>query len=468
MKLRLWTIVMLISLALSDLIIVNTLNSRNLLPIYIISLFVCGLYVVKKVPSFSPPYLFFLFFVMLFYVQPISTYAFNLDLLEYQPTTHRIFALLHINAMYLFCVGNSLVPEKVTVKSKMSSSNAFDQVRVRRLIFLMFMTMIVILSIALVQVGPSSLLRMSRIDLKLQRGFSKLALDLGSHMFSFLIFLVIISPRNVRKLSMFTWTLFFILVEILYFLFFRTRSNFVQHFMTVLVSYFYRDLFLVKNPDLHSAKGRNRRRKWLIILFMFFLLATAVTLRFFRGSLEPGQSFRNFTFDLRLFLTLSIQAGDLGYAGVVMRLIELFPKTYGFLNGQSYYRLLFVLIPRFIWATKPRNTQQLIGTIFRPNSPIHSQPPGVVGDMYINFGLFGWVIMLLFGLGFGYLGKKQTRFHIGLWAVGTTWIFHLVRGGFTNPLVIFGTQIVIFKLLYMYISDENLLEEDHQGTKTKA
>ncbi|TCK93142.1 oligosaccharide repeat unit polymerase [Natranaerovirga hydrolytica] len=449
MKKIMIAIVMIITMLISSLAILNITSIESLVFPYILTLIVVGVYTFKSIKFFSPSFFFVLFFVMLFFVQPILKYAFDLPLLQFDISTHKTYGLITINGFITFLLGHHIVQNnsKNEIRNMLGE---FSDRRHSKIIFILTAIITLVISLALLKVGPTNILKLGRVDLKLSRGISYLLLTYSTHLVSFLIFLIFISKKKVRRFNIFIWVIFFIIVEILYFLLFRTRSHMVQHFMSAVVAIFYRYCYTDEKVFiLPSSRKRNKKSSMLII--MIILAITVITMRFLRGSFEPGMSISDFNFNFRLFLTLSVQSGDLGYAGVVMELIELFPNSFDFLNGQSYYRFLFIGIPRFIWPNKPLNTQRIIGSILQPGSITQTIPPGIVGDTYINFGIYGWILMLLFGLFFGYLSRNINKFTIAIWSVGTVWIFHMVRGGFTNPLIIFIIQFVMVKSLFNYL-----------------
>jgi hypothetical protein len=77
-------------------------------------------------------------------------------------------------------------------------------------------------------------------------------------------------------------------------------------------------------------------------------------------------------------------------------LVRNVPKKIGYLNGQSIYGWMFAPIPPRLWPGKPlylRMPPVLSTIIF--NEPTNNIPPGIIAEMYINFGLTG----LLLGMG---------------------------------------------------------------------
>jgi hypothetical protein len=128
--------------------------------------------------------------------------------------------------------------------------------------------------------------------------------------------------------------------------------------------------------------------------------------------------------------------GDLGYTFFLRQALRYFPANHAFLNGQSYYRLLFVPIPRAVWPGKPLNTQRIFAGVLNPGfyRTGVTIPAGIVGDLYINFGTVGVLGMLVFGAVFAQ--EKYRRLTDVLFlSAASMWLFHLCRGGFTNPIV---------------------------------
>jgi len=65
--------------------------------------------------------------------------------------------------------------------------------------------------------------------------------------------------------------------------------------------------------------------------------------------------------------------------------------------GASLLTALTVLVPRALWADKPRYLPQLLGEALYRN-PTSGMPAGLLGEGHLAFGLFGpWVFALVFG-----------------------------------------------------------------------
>lgn len=132
----------------------------------------------------------------------------------------------------------------------------------------------------------------------------------------------------------------------------------------------------------------------------------------------------------------TFSGGDLGYTIFLRRAMEIYPDREPYLNGQSYYRLLFLPVPRKIWPSKPENTQRIFARALDPELGRQGVtiPPGIVGDLYINFGKLGVIGMLAFGFIFRFERYRSIGSLIFVAACGG-WLFHFTRGALTNPLV---------------------------------
>jgi len=78
-------------------------------------------------------------------------------------------------------------------------------------------------------------------------------------------------------------------------------------------------------------------------------------------------------------------------------LVRNVPKKIGYLHGQSIYGWVFAPVPPSLWVDKPLylRVPPILSTIIF-NEPTNNIPPGIIAEMYINFGLAG----LFLGMGF--------------------------------------------------------------------
>jgi hypothetical protein len=434
-----YIIFVLLMAVLCTLIIISVTRTEYLLIPYIASLLFILIYILKGTDFLSTTFFFIIFYIMLFYLQPIYCYSLDQSILPYPLEVHRIYALITINGVFAFILGNSLKYGKSVRNYKVQNINLRHLDLIKNLIFLITM---VAIAFVLFNTGIGTLLHGSRLGLRKEMGYVGLTMNYLGYIVSVLIFLVFYSIKNSKRKSLiYSWLIILLTIEVFYIYTFRLRSFLVGHFLSGVMGVYFSDFFNIekeikKNSILISKQKLLSKKLRALVCFACILLL-AVTFRFLRGFMESGQSILDFKLDIKYFLERSIFSGDLGYAHRVMELITIVPSKYGYLKGQSYYRLLFTLIPRFVWKDKPLNTQRIVALWLRPDVAGLTLPPGINGDLYINFGMVGVLFMIVFG---SFLKKIDSGFDFHkaiVWSASPVWIFHLVRGGFTNPLVIF-------------------------------
>lgn len=422
------------------LILLNSNEEKIILSTFIYSLLAVIIYTIFFVRFFSTSFLFIVFYLMLFYIQPIYNLLGEYYYYEYNLETIRIMTLLVVIGLMLFCIGNCLLIEK---SFRLQKKIHIDKLALNKAVKLIGTITIISIIFCFIDAGTLNIIDLGREQLKGTTGLLRNIATYGLYTTSIMFFLVFFTISNRSRSNVIKWIIIFILVSVVVFLLFRTRSLLVAHSISILVGYYY--------SDMYSVQVKNSKRQFspriisLIIGVVVFLLA--IILRFFRGFLQPGQSVKNFDFDLSSFLETSIEGGDIGYATTILKVIGYVPEYHDFLGGQSYYRVLFTFIPRSIWSGKPENTQQIVGDWFRPDVPGYTLPPGVIGDAYINFGISGIIILVLFGLFCAVLDNKLSLKNFMLWAVSGSWVFHIVRGGFTTPLIIFAVLFIVVSFI---------------------
>lgn len=249
-----------------------------------------------------------------------------------------------------------------------------------------------------------------------------------------------------------------VVAEVLLFYLTRVRTYLVAHAISVLCGLY----FTYYIPQSHKNRRKallsgghfvqwltRQRRRYFVYwsVAMVVVALAAMSLRFIRGYLEPGVTGR-WALSVVDVIALSVRNGDLGYTRNVLDVIEYVPARHDFLYGQSYWRLLLVLVPRSVYPHKPPNTQQIVGSWFKPEVEVYSLPPGIMGDAYINFGLWGILVFLGIGLVYGRLDRVTGVGSFIFNGVSFVQVFHWVRGGFTNPVL-----QLIFLGLVAYVID---------------
>ncbi|TOQ19765.1 O-antigen polysaccharide polymerase Wzy, partial [Vibrio parahaemolyticus] len=92
-------------------------------------------------------------------------------------------------------------------------------------------------------------------------------------------------------------------------------------------------------------------------------------------------------------------------------------------------------IPSFIWEDKPPTTQSLIGQ-WLTGIDVMTIPPSIFGDAYLNFGVVGFTIFILFGFLISMMDNINDKYiRLAMYSIVFVLVFHFVRGAFVNPLV---------------------------------
>lgn len=435
------------------LFVFNSIDEKQVLSSFLLILPVVLIYIRLYVKVFSASFFFLVFYLMLFFVQPIYNLTVDYQYTSYGFDLIRKMTVLSTVGILLFCIGNCLfMPnEKLKLEKVFLERSAIQ----KAITFIFLITSFSII-LCFIDLGTLNILNVSRVDLKNSGSPFRLAATYGLYTTSIMYFLVFFTSKARKKSNVILWILIFVLLETLIFLLFRTRSLLVVHSAAMLVGYYYSGLYG------YNKYHKGLSAKLITVVLSFIVFIVAISSRFFRGYLQPGQSVDNFDFDLKGFLELSIQSGDIGYSTTVMNVINYVSQHDVFLNGQSYYRILYTIIPRFVWSDKPENTQRIVASWLEPGLQDQTIPPGIIGDAYLNFGMMGILILMIYGMFFALLDKKLSVKNFIMWAFSATWIFHLVRGGFTNPILIFITLYAVLTFINVRYfhknSDKSLVE----------
>lgn len=389
---------------------------------------------------------------MLFYITPISSlFIGNFEFYNYELYIKYTFFV--IIGLLLFLFGHCLTSsDDKMLYFYREEHTKYDFKRLINTVRLLLCFAIFIILILFIDAGTLNILSLGRIDLKNSGSILRIIANFGLYIITLLFFLVFLTLKRRSIPKNILWFVFFIAVEILIFVFYRTRTYLIAHSSAALIGYFYSSyIILSSNQIIITKQVSTTVKKFVILIAGIVVFLLSIILRFFRGFLQPEQNISDFNLDISSFLLKSIEMGDIGYTDIVINMFQLVPNQYEYLNGQSYYRIFFIITPRFIWPNKPHNTETIVGGWINPEIYGLSIPPGIIGDLYINFGLVGVVLMLIFGLFFSYIDKKMSLKNLLFWSVSATWVFHLVRGSFTNPLVIALILFIVVFFVNKYI-----------------
>lgn len=150
-----------------------------------------------------------------------------------------------------------------------------------------------------------------------------------------------------------------------------------------------------------------------VTIVVLALAAIAVPLRHRINTLQASEILPFIFSTERLDPILT--SDPLNYHDTVIRVIDAFPDRYDFVNASTYRRILFFYIPSsFAPALKPpdpnRTVAQALFGYEAASSIDWMHPPGIFGDIWINF--FGWhgcFLFIFWGSLLSYLDHKVSQ-----------------------------------------------------------
>jgi hypothetical protein len=227
------------------------------------------------------------------------------------------------------------------------------------------------------------------------------------------------------------------LVSFYYFLLLRQRTHIATFFFAVVIGWlvFARNRTIGERPfDVIRTRPVSVA---LVAASVVLLVGSMFVVRIARGHIDvggnPGQVLEMPVDDIvRYGTSREAQFGsDIGYTPTVLRILEVVPDTHDFLWGSSYYRPLTMLGDS---ESRPPETSRLVGSWYAPGTGL-TRPPGFNGDAYLNFGMGGLAVFVLWGAALGMLDKRNTQTQWMLAAISFGVMFHFARGSFNNAVV---------------------------------
>ncbi|MCF6806983.1 hypothetical protein L3V79_01080 [Thiotrichales bacterium 19S9-12] len=280
---------------------------------------------------------------------------------------------------------------------------------------------------------------------------------LASYIMLFAIPSYIFWPLYLKKRPFYIplFVIVFAVVQYLDFAINKSRSDFVSSVLALLLGQLYVSKIIVfkETFSLTDLKKPIFPSLYKMIMLISPLVLVAAILRFVRGQMQTGAV----TIDVWSGLQKSFgiggdHFGSFSYGSMVYKLINYVPTYHDWLYGQSYYRLMYVFIPRSLWNMKPQNTETIVGGWLYPNIQGMVVPPGVIGDAYINFGNLGVLMMLVIGVAFAFLTRVSNPLLSFLFPfVAAVQIFHFVRGSFTTSIVEMVVVFLSLSVMYWYV-----------------
>ena len=393
-------------------------------------------------------------YISLFLVYPIVAPLIGIKI----PTTNDVFfkyCFLAVGSLHLFIIGYELASYP-HAKRRWEARYRTTSDRLFNMICLLFILNILASVLVLADAGSFSVLESrTRNEMKYAIGILSIA-GIYVYMMGIFMYPLLGVYLRYRKYRIVVWLPVVVGFEIFMFLMFRTRTFPVMHFFGVLIGWFLiasRMIIAGGDPNVSFLKRLSAVQKISITVLIAVLVIGMFVLRVFRGNYEKAGSIAEININIPESIQYAFErGGELGYSEWVFKILEKVPEHHDYMYGQSYYRLLFVPIPRSLWQEKPQNSQRIVAQWIDPGAvSVQTTPVGIFGDLYVNFGMFGMLGMLIFGYAFGIMDRSQQLTNALFLSISFSMVFHMVRGGFTNPLLEMVTSFLTAQIVANYL-----------------
>lgn len=410
--------------------------------IYIYSILI-NLICLYKIYKLTETYLWFLLsYILLFYVARVFD-LFIEDLFLVDNYYLNIYDKLNISCIHIFNIF-------YLVLFKSGNNNYKIEVNYKRFKFTNYIFLAGCLFSAILMffsVGGLSAISSSRVDLKYVSGTKIIALWL-TYFFSIHFFLISLYIKKISN-NFLVWLifLFYVLaIDFVYMIALRNRTMFLLHFLMIIFALVFSSKFMITHRNVVEKSVINIRKiKIFKLMFLFSILGViAVYIRFARG--VYFETSNTIEIGIKDMLMLSIQNGDIGYTATVLDVLYYMDSNNLYLNGQSYLRLLGIIIPDFLWTNKPPTTDSLIGQALT-GLDVQTIPPGIFGDAFLNFRYWGVLLFIIYGAMFALIDRsRNVYFKVAFFSLSFVMIFHFVRGSFVN--VVFSLLLMTFGIIF--------------------
>lgn len=239
-----------------------------------------------------------------------------------------------------------------------------------------------------------------------------------------------------------------------YFFVLRQRSVLVALIVSLLVGVFVFSGASARHgkwPRIGSVLANAPLKVLLSSLVLIGSTLAMFVVRIARGNIESSQGslFPDMTLGEIIQFGVSVDAdlgADIGYTPTVLRVMEIAADGNVHLAGSSFLRPLS-LIPSLLFGfERPPETSRLVGSWFSP-SGVLTIPPGIQGDLHLNFGMIGLVGFGVLGLLLGEFDRATDPAAFVLAGISFTHIFFLARGNPMNAIYMLLFSWVILRLL---------------------
>jgi oligosaccharide repeat unit polymerase len=204
------------------------------------------------------------------------------------------------------------------------------------------------------------------------------------------------------------WMTFFFVMTVAYSAFFGNRTGMFAIVVSCLILYAY----------LHGIK-----RPWLFALSSAAIALVVVPVIVFLGfardftiGLSDLPEIANVMRDKEPNFFYQQMLGEFSAVDAFAAVLHGGPSIFPFRYGGTYLDTMLFIVPRAVWPDKPKDFSVAVGDYVTENE--NDVPPGVVGEMYVNFHVFGIVAgMLLLGMLLGALYCRAVGSSVGALAL---------------------------------------------------
>jgi oligosaccharide repeat unit polymerase len=282
--------------------------------------------------------------------------------------------------------------------------------------------------------------------------------------FPFLVGAPLLITQLSKPLQPGFWIITFLILVGNFFLF-RARTPFVTVLASIAIGVLLKNRVVFVYGQATSVWLRSFRDYLSVFIIGAIILIGGVVSTFLRGYVSEGRIKLSSGY-AKIWIEQTFDGGDLGYQKIQRAAYSSFPGLHPYLMGQSYYRIFFIPFPRFIVPNKPENTSRVFCSVLNPTMYMTGGtiPPGILGDLHINFSYFGILGMFIYGLIFG----RERQYRLWHWLMlggSMTWLVHFVRGEFTNSLVTLGFYVILTMIIEKflhpdYVNDSESINKD--------
>lgn len=407
------------------------------LVIYIISAFLLA-YQTKNLLDFKNLYFWFvLSYVGLFYIAPIFEFIYPNEVLFGSKSAISLYHFLNISSIHVSNILYFLFyrPSRIINYQIILKSYRFNKALLISGLFVVVGTLLMLKS-----VGGFSSINLSRVDLKYVTGskiYAQLIIYFSSVFFTLLGIMLAKKRTNIFYFLMII--VVFLILEFIFMISLRNRTMILLHLLALLMGAIIYKKISFEEVDLAKKEKFKQIKSLPIMLIFSALLLLGIFVRFARGILFEGSG--EITLSVKDMLIASVTNGDIGYANMVIKIIDYSFYNDLALHGQSYYRLILAFIPSAIYQHDVKTTDSLIGQKLT-GLDVMTIPPGVFGDAYLNFGYYSFIVFMIYGVAIAFIdNSNKTLKSYLLFSLSFTFIYHFVRGSFVNVIL---SMIIVY------------------------